>query len=106
MLKILERNTFEKKLVKFFFSFKYPSNIIIPPLSLIQIQVKIFVVDFMGDLSGATALYEASDIIEVIDGETFCQRIKIDYQTIINDLKLSQNHNKNFIKEFKKIEVC
>jgi hypothetical protein len=68
--------------------------------------VKIFVVDFMGDLSGATALYEASDIIEVIDGETFCKRIKIDYQTIINDLKLSQNHNKNFIKEFKKIEVC
>jgi hypothetical protein len=66
-------------------------------------KIRIFVVDFMGSLLGATVLYKESKIIEVIDGKQFCEKIYIDHSIIIEHLQESQKKNKEFINYYKNL---
>jgi hypothetical protein len=60
----------------------------------------VFAVDFLGGGGGATALYEKADVFQVIDGESFCNTMGIDYQDVIDDLEKDREYNQEFIKDY------
>lgn len=68
-------------------------------------KVEIFVVDFLGSLTGATELYRELNIINVVSGKNFCNKFNVDYQLLMDQIKSSQKLNRNFIQEFKRIEI-
>ena len=67
----------------------YPSHI-----------TNVFAVDFLGGGGGATSLYEKADVFQVVDGESFCRTMGIDYQSVIDDLEKDREYNQEFIKDY------
>jgi hypothetical protein len=70
-----------------------------------EYKVGVYVADFLGTTGGAIKLYEDCDILEVINGETFCTKVGISYKSIMDDIRYSQIANREFIKNYKNKKV-